>query len=242
MKSLLALLFLQTALGQVFEVASIKPSTAEPGASSGVTTETGRISARNVTLKRCIRSAYNVPEASIFGGPNWAEDQRYNIDAKAAGPATDSELMIMLRALLADRFKLVLHRETRILPGYALVVGKKGLTAKASAPGTPSRSNSRSNAGRRSIEAEACDMDCLARKLAEVLHFPVANATAAEGEFDFKLEWTPEDLTAKTSPAADAPGASLFAVLQEQLGLRLEARKVPTEVLVVDQAERATEN
>jgi uncharacterized protein (TIGR03435 family) len=216
--------FAQTA---AFEAASIKPSTAEPGAGSGISSNIGRITARNVTLKRCIRGAYALPEAQIAGGPKWVDEERYDIDAKAPGPAGDSEMMAMLRQLLAERFKLVIHRETRPLPGYALVAGKKGLTAKQSEPGTPSRSN----ASRRAIDATACSMGCLATKLAEVLHAPVTDATGVEGRFDFKLEWTPDDLQTAVLPA-----------LEEQLGLKLAGRKIPTDVIVIDSAERASAN
>jgi len=238
MNLLAALLMVQAAAAQTFEVAAIKPGTAELGSSSGVTSETGRISARNVTLKHCIRSAYDIPEARILGGPKWIDEDRYDIDAKAPGPAGDHEMMLMLRSLLTDRFQLAFHRETRTLPGYALVVGKRGLTAKRSAPGSASRSNST----RRTIDAAGCNMDCMARKLSEVLHLPVANLTAIEGEFDFSLAFTPVDLQATVPPGGDAPGTSIFAAVEEQLGLKLEARKVPTEVLVIDHAEKASPN
>src|SRR5580658_5202762 len=147
-RALLAVLFLLQAarvFGQTappaFEAASIKPSKAEPGSSSGIPTRTGSISARNVTLKRCIRGAYDVQESQIVGGPKWVDEDRYDIDAKAAGPAGDHDLMAMLQSLLAERFKLAFHRETRQLPGYALVVGKSGLKAKRSQPDADSRSN-----------------------------------------------------------------------------------------------------
>jgi len=225
-----------------FEAASIKPSTADPGSGSEVTSETGRIIARNVTLKRCVRGAYDVPEAQVFGGPKWVDEDRYDINAKAAGPAGGRELSAMFQSLLAERFHLVLHRETRALPGYALVLGKGGLRAMPSAPGTPWNSTS----SRRSIEAEGCNMAGLAQKLSEVLHVPVADMTTVDGKFDFKLEWTPEDLQAKppsgTAMTEVALGPSIFTALREQLGLRLEARKVPTEVLVIDRAEKASEN
>jgi uncharacterized protein (TIGR03435 family) len=229
----------QTTPAPAFEAASIKLSSADPG-SSGIATDIGRIAARNVTLKRCIRGAYNVPEAQVFGGPKWVDDERYNIDAKAAGPAGEHELMAMLQQLLADRFKLVLHRETRPLPGYALVAGKKGLTAKPSEPGSRSSSNST----RRSIECTACSMGSLAVKVSEVLHLPVADLTGIDGQFDFKLEFTPEDLQAKTPSANDnaAQGPTIFAAIEEQLGLKLDARKVPIEVLVIDRAEKPSEN
>jgi uncharacterized protein (TIGR03435 family) len=246
MKLLVAVTILPAALsfGQslpAFEVASIKPSTADPISGSGITSEKGRISARNVTLKRCVRGAYDVPESLVFGGPKWVDDERYDIEAKAVGPAGDHDLMVMLQSLLTERFKLAMHRETRTLPGYALVVGKNGLTAKRSEPDSPSRTNSSSSASRKTINAQACNMVGLAQKLAEALHAPVADLTAVEGEYDFKLEWTPDDM--KPGAAAALPaGPSIFTALQEQLGLKLEPRKVPTEVLVIDRAEKASAN
>jgi uncharacterized protein (TIGR03435 family) len=231
--------FGQTAPPPAFDAASIKPSTAEPGSSSAVTTEKGRISGRNVTLKRCMRTAYDVPEAQIFGGPKWLDEERYDIEAKAAGPATDRELMVMLQTLLAERFKLAFHRETRPLAGYALVLGKGGITAKRSAPDAQSTTHST----RSRIDAQGYRMGQLAQKLSEVLHLPVADLTAVEGDFDFNLEWTPEDTQAKPPSSGAAPlGPSIFAAVQEQLGLKLEARKVPTEVLVIDRAEKASKN
>ena len=234
--------FGQAAPAPAFEAASIKPSQDPPGSSSGITTTRGRISARNVTLKRCMRGAYGVEEPHILGGPKWLEDARYDIEARAAGPAGDAELMTMLQSLLAERFKLSLHRETRALSGYALVVGKGGLKAKPSEPEAGSRTSSR----RGSIEAAGCTMAHLALKLSEVLHVPVADFTAIPGEFDFQLKWTSDDLQAAPPSATPVPdiasGPSLFEALQEQLGLKLESRKVPAEVLVIDHAEKPSEN
>jgi uncharacterized protein (TIGR03435 family) len=247
----MALVLLQTArlFGQgtpppAFEAASIKPSKAEPNSGSGIPTSKGRISAYNVTLKRCIRGAYDVPESQIFG-PKWTDEDRYDIEAKAAGPAGDHELMKMLQSLLSERFKLTFHHETRELPGYALVAGKTGIKAKRSQPDTESRTNARTNARGGEIDAEACTMHQLALKLSESVHLPVADLTAVEGTFDFKLEWTPDEMRARppgAAPADLASGPSLFEALQEQLGLKLQPRKVPTEVLVIDHAEKASEN
>ena len=232
--------FGQAAPAPAFEAASIKPSQDPPGSSSGITTTKGRISARNVTLKRCVRGAYGVEEPHILGGPKWLDEARYNIEARAAGPAGDRELMTMLQSLLAERFKLAFHRETRALPGYALVLGKGGLRAKPSAPDAGSRTSSRWG----SIEASGCTMAQLALKLSEVLHLPVADFTAVPGEFDFKLEWTSDNMQAPAPDAVPdaASGPSLFAALQEQLGLKLESRKVPADVLVIDHAEKPSEN
>src|SRR6516225_10319988 len=132
--SFCAILFAQQAAAPpAFEVASIKPSLDPPGSVVGIFESKGRISAKHVTLKRCVRGAYNVPEPQIIGGPKWVDQDRYYIEAKAAVPASDHELMLMLQTLLADRFKLVLHREQRAIPGYRLVLGNRGLKVQASA-------------------------------------------------------------------------------------------------------------
>ena len=239
--------FGQAAPAPAFEAASIKPSKDAPDSGSGITETTGRIRGRNVTLKRCVRGAYGVEEARILGGPKWVDEDRYDIEAKAGGPAGDPELMAMLQSLLAERFKLALHRETRVLSGYALMVGKNGLKAKPSEPDALSRTSS----GWGTIEAAGCSMAHLALKLSEVLHLPVADFTAVPGEFDFKLEWTSDAMRATPpsggdKPAAAAPegatGPSIFAALQEELGLKLESRKIPAEVLVIDHAEKPSEN
>lgn len=236
----------QGAVPPAFEVASVKPSLDPPGSVVGISEGKGRISAKNVTLKRCVRGAYNVPEPQIIGGPRWADQDRYDIEAKATVPAGGHELMLMLQTLLADRFKLVFHREQRAIPGYRLVTGKGGLKAQISAPDRGSVG--RSQRGR--IEAEGCTMAQLALKLAEVLHQPVLDATRVAGKFDLNLEWTPDDMQAKPPsadqrsgnvPESDA-GPSIFAALREQLGLKLESSKVPAEVLVIDSAEKPSAN
>src|SRR5438445_338932 len=98
-------------------------------------------------------------------------------------PAEDAALMVMLQALLAERFKLVVHREQRVIQGYTLVVGKGGLKAKPSEPGSPSRTNAR----RSGIDGVGCTMAQLAMKLSEAMHLPVADATSIPGEFDIEL-------------------------------------------------------
>ena len=224
----------QPAPPPVFDAVAIKPSVEPPGSASGIFESTGRIVARNVTLKRCVRGAFNVPEPQIVGGPKWADQDRYTIEAKATSPAGDRDLMLMLQALLADRFKLMLHREQRTIPGYRLVLAKGGLKAQPSVPGQDSIG--RSQRGR--IEAQGYTMAQLALKLAELFQQPVLDATGLTGKFDLKLEWTPD--------SANAPepgtGPSIFTALQEQLGLKLESGRVSAEILVIDSAEKPSEN
>ncbi len=223
-----------------FEAASVKPSQEPNGNSSGVTTKPGRMEARNVTLRRCIRGAYNLPEAQVIGGPTWIDDLRYNIDAKAAGPAGDEQLMQMLQTLLAERFHLKVHRETRQLNGYALVAAKTGFRGKALAESGECSDSANTGGALSTITSRSCPMTNFAGKLAECLHLPVTDATGIKGEFDITLRWSPDEIRAKASDAAAGP--SLDDALLRTLGLRLEARKVPTQVVVIDAAVPASAN
>src|SRR4051794_29284506 len=113
---------------QTFDAASVKPSRQTLGrdANSQVVFGPAGLNGRNVTLKRLITEAYNVRPYQISGGPGWLNDSEYDIDAKADGPTTRENLRLMLRALLADRFRLTIHREAKDLPIYELVVDKDG--------------------------------------------------------------------------------------------------------------------
>src|SRR5215831_17227521 len=206
-----------------FEVASVKPSA--PGSSGGgITPGPTGMTARNVTLLFCIRIAYDVQDYQV-AGPNWVSTEQYDIAAKTGGPVKQDELRLMLRTLLAERFKLVLHQEERTRSVYALVIGKNGpkLTeAKSDETGG-------TTAGRGHLVFTAATMPALARRLSQQLHEPVSDLTGLKGTYDFTLDWEQDE---------SVPGPSLLTAVQEQLGLKLEARKVPIEVLVVDHAEQ----
>jgi uncharacterized protein (TIGR03435 family) len=225
------------AFGQQFEAASIKP-TEVPGGSSGMNTGSGRLRAYNVTLRRCIQGAYNIPEGQILGGPKWLDELHFDIVAKADHPAGDDELSLMLQSLLADRFKLMIHRDTQTRSGYALTVMKGGIKAEPSDPSAPATTN----LTRTSLDAKGCDMTRLVMKLAGVLGAPVVDMSGDKRGFDISLHWVPDELTKPGAQAIVPDGPSLFTALQEQLGLRLDSRKVPVEVLMVDQADMPSEN
>ncbi|MGA3238278.1 MAG: TIGR03435 family protein [Bryobacteraceae bacterium] len=228
-----------------FEVASVKVSKAPPGSDSSKGT-LGSLTMRNMTLRACIGMAYNLKEFQVLGGPKWLDSDRYDIDAKPAGAAQALERMAMLQTLLAERFQLALHRETKTSPGYALVVSKAGLKMHAVEPGQSNLSTHNS-----SMTAEKASMASLAGNLSRRSGFPVDDATGVKGVFDFKLELPPRDN--RTEPAGgDTPGAgasdpasfatSLSHALEDQLGLKLDARKIQQEVLVIDRAEKPPEN
>ena len=229
---LAALLFL--AADPRFEVAAIKPAPPDQwNGSSGIKTGNGRMDAVNVTLKRCIMGAWGVGPHQIAGGPAWLDTERFEIAAKAADAAAgDAEIMRMLRVLLAERFGLAVHTETRTMPVLALEVAKGGPKLRASAGGGGS-----TQSGRGVIDARGTTMAHLAEVLGRGMEAPVVDRTGLTGTYDLKLEWTPESRSAEPGS-----GPSLYTAIQEQLGLVLRARKQPMEVLVIDRAERPTEN
>jgi uncharacterized protein (TIGR03435 family) len=217
-------------------------SNKSPEGSSSYNTLPGKLNIRNKSLKDCIRLAYGVKVAQLPGGPKWAETERYDIEAAAKGPAAEPQLMAMLQTLLKERFKLDFHRETKMVPGYAMTVAKSGFKIHEVEPG-PGHVNLRRNA----LDGQRVSMVNLAQTLSDLLGMPVLDATAIPGVFDFRLTWTPtidvprpglSDEDAERSVLPQDSTASLFAAIQEQLGLRLEARKAPLDVLVIDHAQK----
>jgi uncharacterized protein (TIGR03435 family) len=229
LSSILLLAIHALAQAPAFEAAAIKPSK-DLSRGTSWDSEPGRINL-SATLKGLITIAYRVKDFQVAGGPKWLDGDRFEINAKAEGPAKDPELLEMLQTLLADRFQLAIHHEQKIAPAYALVVAKSGLKIKAVEGAT----GSSSRGGRGAMTAKGVSMAKLAESLSRNLGAPVADLTETPGVFDFKLEWSVE------GDANDAQSA-LFAALQSQLGLKLESRKLPIDVIVVDKAEKPSEN
>ncbi len=154
----------------------------------------------------------------------------------------------MLRTLLLDRFKLAVHRETKALPGCALVVAKTGAKLRESAIEEGSDEKPLFTGRRGDLTAERVTITQLAETLSRTLSSPVLDMTGIKGVFELHLRWTPDENPLMKKPAesgealaptegADAP--TIFTALQEQLGLKLEVRKIPVEILVIDHVERA---
>jgi uncharacterized protein (TIGR03435 family) len=218
------------------EVASVKPSGAAANATSGIYSGQGRIDAHNVTLKRCIIGAYRVGPNQVVGGPAWLDDDRFDILATADRVTnSDSELMDVLKTILSDRFKLKHHLETRTMTAYVLEVAAKGPKLEKAEEGDPS-TNTTGNNGAIAIDARRITMDGLVRTLARSVDLPVINRTGLEGAYNFKLQWTRDQSQNRPDDV------SIFTAIQEQLGLRLRSEKVPVEVIVIDFAEKPSEN
>ena len=210
----------------------------------------------NVSMKTLLEFAYAIPSTRILGGPSWLNSIYFDIDAKAdssvdgqmqnlSSDAGKLEKQRMVQALLADRFKLDTHLETRELPIYVLAAAKSGPKFLDSQAG-----GTTINGGHGHIQVEGGDntVALLAEQLAEALGRPVVDKTGIQGRYKLALEWTPDDRTAPPggdsasgSPAPDS-GPSIFTALEEQLGLKLESQKGPVQVLVVDHVELPTEN
>lgn len=238
--AMLAALTLPAQVTPAFRHATIKPSK-DFGSQSGYQTTPNSLSIHNKTLKDCIRLAYDVKVAQLSGGPKWVDTERYDIDAGTNGPSSDVQIMAMLQTLLKTRFKLEIRRETRMVPGYAITVLRGGMKIREVEPG-PGHAETR----RGSIGAQRISMTKFAEALSELLGVPVTDGTGVAGVFTFIIDWAPE--AARPGFSSDDPpptalpdmpnGPSLFAALQEQLGLKLEARKGPLDVLVIDRAEK----
>ncbi len=236
--------------GQEFEAASIKPSAPAPMGTFRIGIQMlpgGRVSMSGVTVKILIQRAYGVRDFQIVGGPGWLGSERYDITAKPEGAATPDQVKLMTQALLADRFQLKFHRETKELPTYALVVAKSGpkFHAAEDAPGSDKARGTRISMERGQFTLQGAPVSALTNQLGQILGRSVIDKTELAGNYDFKLEWTPDDGPRAADgehPVADTTGVSIFTALQDQLGLKLEATKGPVEILVIERVEKASEN
>jgi uncharacterized protein (TIGR03435 family) len=217
-----------------FEVASVKPG--DP-LDSGMTVQStaGGIFLKNNTLKNILLNAFEVRSDQIEGGPRWLDSARFTIDAKLPMGKSRKLISQALQSLLVDRFQLQVHRETRILPAYALIRAKGGSKLQKAAPDDPRRGGF--SAGPRKIQGHGVAISSLAGALAGPAGAPVFDRTELEGQYDFTLEFA-----AQQGTADDETLPSLFAALQEQLGLKLDPMKAPVEILVIDRAEKPSEN
>ena len=187
----------------------------------------GRLIGTNASLDECIRWAYDVKEYQI-SGPGWinSDAASYDIEAKAPPNTTPGQMRLMLQTLLRERFKLVLHRDTKLLPVYLLMVAKNGPHLQSAAlDADVGLTAYGSRAGVR-VTGDSATIATLAHRLSLDLDRPVFDKTGIPGTFRIRLEW-----------AREGDGPSVFAAVQE-LGLKLEASKAPIEILVIDHAEK----
>jgi uncharacterized protein (TIGR03435 family) len=210
----------------------------------------GRLSMHNVPMKVLILMAYHVRPETITGGPGWLEADRFDIVAKASQTTSQDDLRRMLQTLLAERFKLVVHTDRKLMPAYALVTGENGPKLQASEAGLLTEQRCESGAGSEGQKHVTCrhiTMAALADTLQEIasrdIDVPVVDQTGLAGSFDLKLDWVPAVRLVAGQLPVESAGPTLFEAMEVQLGLRLESKKLPLPVVVIDRVERVpTEN
>jgi uncharacterized protein (TIGR03435 family) len=237
-----------------FEVASVKPGDPDNRIWRLGSMPGGRFAANNASLKLLIQMAYDVRSHQISGGPNWLDSAKYDIDAKPdsataipPGPASATQMRLMLQSLLEERFKLKLHRELREEPVYELVVAKGGPRMPQATDTLKQPGQGLMRMGRGQLTGTAVAISFLVSTLSQQLGRSVIDKTGLTGQYDFDLKWTPElgefqFPTGDAGPPPDPSGPSVFTAIQEQLGLKLESNKGPVDVLVIDHAEQPSEN
>lgn len=229
---------------QKFDVASIRPSQTPPGRGlaslrEDIKTEPARLTMSNVTLNTATRWAYKLGPYEI-SGPEWISSDRYDILATAGGPVSEDQLRAMLQTLLAERFKLAAHRQQKDVSGYALAMGKK--TPKLTEITEGGGGEGAMTGAGLVFEGHKMPLSRLADILVGVLKMPVRNMTGLDGKYDFKLDLRPYLLNRQPGdPPLDLASIAITAI-DEQLGLRLEARKLSVNMLMVDRAEKPGDN
>lgn len=220
-----------------FEVASVRLG--QPGRPAMIT-EPGSLTFRNQRLITCIAWAYDVAEYQI-SGPNWMNDISVDVVAKASTPAKETELRAMLQTLLADRFKLALHRETKELNALILTVGKGGSKLEPTETvGSPSFQT-----GKMNLTGKGATVAEMTQFLSRELHIPFVDQTGLTGHYNYFLDiaaYVTEEMQKSPGPPPEA-NSIVAQAMQAQLGLKLEAKKAPVEMLVIDRVEKTpTEN
>src|SRR5882724_3805558 len=239
MLSLLVHLTLMQAL-PAFDVASVKPAERIKTDTYNINlgkTNHGELTLGNATLSECLKFAYGFTDDIQLDGPEWIKRKGefiYDIVAKAPADTPREQLQLMLRALLNERFKLVLHREQRQATYLALVQGKKGLKLEEADPALSGATGGPLHLGH--IESKGIYMPMLATTLSRFMRQPVLDMTGLKGRYVVKLDWTPDPVDPDKAPAGAGP--TIYTAVQEQLGLKLESRKGPLEVIVIDHAEK----
>lgn len=225
-----------------FDVASVRPSQIGKAGGEGnrrenIQAEPGSLIMRNVSLASCIQWAYNAKQYQV-SGPGWIREERYDIAAKTEDPVPIDQLRLMLRVLLAERFQLALHEQVKELSAYALVVAKNGPKLQPSeGEGEPGIQG-----GKLHIAVQRMPLAQFADYVSGALQTPVLDMTGLTGRFDFNVDLTPylASYLQERKPGDPPPDLTAIAMtaLPEQLGLKLEARKAPVELFIVDRAEK----
>ena len=230
--------------GLQFEVATVKPAAPSPDGHTHINyPDGGAFSASNITLAALMQWAWDMPKNRILDAPPWFGATRFDLQAKADAE-TDQRLRSMpgdeshdakrrmVQAMLAERFGMQLHEETRTLPAYDLDLAKGGSKLQPSTSGGKSINTNRTH-----FNATGLATALIAQQLSEIAGRVVIDKTGLHDRYDVKLEWTPDDAT-----AGDSSAPSFFTAVQEQLGLKLVPAKEPVRIIVIDRMEQPSAN
>jgi uncharacterized protein (TIGR03435 family) len=236
------------ALGQppaprpAFDVASIKPIGGGGGEGrrrENIQSSPDTLTMTNVSLKSAIRWAYGVLDYQV-SGPSWLGNDRFDIQAKTAAVASEAQLRLMLQAMLADRFKVQVHRTTKELSVYALVVAKDG--PKFHESQTEGDSSIEPNPKEMKLVVHRTQVSQLVEMLSNIAQLPVVDLTGLKGRYDITVDLSKYILDRSANEPIDPLGL-IMRGLQDELGLKLDSRRMQVDLVVVDSAERApTEN
>ena len=226
------------AQGPTFEVASVKPSDPTPRELINInlgTIRNGELTLGNATLTDCVKFAWSLASDDQVDGPDWIKSKnvRFDIAAKADPATSHEQFLMMLRALLTERFHLETRTEQRRVPHLALAAAKNGPKMRETKR-DPATVHNTYRIG--TITHNQISMATLAMLLSRQLQQPVIDETGLKGVYEIELHWTPE----KVLVNGERPdwGPSIFTAVQEQLGLRLDNRRDTMEILVIDHADR----
>jgi uncharacterized protein (TIGR03435 family) len=238
-----------------FEITSIRPS--GPGSGTTLQFTPEGLKESNFPLSALLQIAYHLSylDGTIVGAPEWVRTDRFDIQAKVAesdlpewgkliqdqSERSQEFRLVAMQILMADRFALKVHRETRQGSVYALVIAKSGLKLKDAEPDdAPSLTMRRSG----HVSVRAAQIAAIVPFITQIIGRPVVDETGLTSKYDFTLDWTPDQVAspAGVSAESEASGPSIFTAIQEQLGLKLESQKGPVEVLVIDHIEKPSPN
>jgi len=254
---------------RAFDVVSIKPN--KDASRTSLIRTPGGLTATDLPLSRLIEMAYQTGQVDMSRVPDSLRSARYDIIAKASGKISGDQYWEMLQTLLEDRFKVAYHREIKDTQVYALIVDQKTLVKKGADFGPkvsrstdaecPANPNGRNYCGVSAIPGtmvgQRVSMSRIARELSLFAGRPVLDETRLTGSFDFQLTWAPDPSGSKDDGSKlsvdrdklraaglpfDPSGPSFFSAIQEQLGLKLESKKSPVEILVIERTEQPSEN
>jgi uncharacterized protein (TIGR03435 family) len=244
-------------MASMFEVASIKRNASGPRAGSGSSVRPGGLfNATNVPLDRLIRIAYDVLGFQLIGAPERVREDRFDIAAKSNADATRDQTLVMLQALLKDRFRLALRMEKREMPAYALVLARSDsrlgptllrVPDDCDTPAGRKAAAEHRAAWRPSVprggtttNGQCQGMVAFARNLSSLVEMPVIDKTGLHGRFDYAFAYDPSP--GATGTAIDPNLPSLFTALSDQLGLKLDRGRESVQVLVIESVQPPAEN